>query len=110
MKNLPPLRILSPKNGATVRSPVVVLFQTPADLSKMTMGMHMEKTAPHLHVDLDKRITMPALKQLTKVGPNRYRVNLGKANPGQHTIRIYWADAETHKPMGPVQIVTIAIK
>lgn len=111
VKNLPTLRILSPANGATVRSPVVVLFQTPADLSKMTMGAHMvEETAPHLHVDLDKRITMPTVKQLTKVGANRYRFNLGKAKPGQHTIRIYWADAEAHKPMGPVQIVTITIK
>lgn len=111
MKELPPLRILSPANGATISSPVIVVFKTAADLSKMTMGAHMmEKTAPHLHIDLDKRITMPTMKQLTKLGADRYRFNLGKANSGRHTIRVYWADANVHKPMGPVQVVTITVK
>ena len=111
MKELPALRILSPANGAKVSSPLIVVFQTPADLSKMTMGAHMvEETAPHLHIDLDKRITMPTMKRLTKVGAKRYRFNLGRANPGQHTIRVYWADAKVHKPMGPVQTITVTVK
>lgn len=111
MKELPSLRIRSPSKGATVSSPVVVVFETRADLSKMTMGAHaMRETDPHLHIDLDKRITMPTIKQLTKVGANRYRFNLGKATPGQHTIRIYWADAKVHKPMGPVQVIAITVK
>lgn len=111
MKELPSLRILSPSKGATVSSPVVVIFQTRADLSKMTMGAHaMKETDPHLHIDLDKRITMPTIKQLTKVGANRYRFNLGKATPGQHTIRIYWGDAKAHKPLGPVKSITIRVK
>lgn len=111
MKELPSIRILSPANGATVSSPVVVVFETAADLSKMTMGAHMmEKTAPHLHLDLDKRVTMPTMKQLTKVRAHRYRFRFGKVNPGPHTIRIYWADAEAHKPMGPVVSITIKVK
>lgn len=111
MKELPSLRILSPSKGATMSSPVVVVFETRADLSKLTMGAHaMKETDPHLHIDLDKRITMPTIKQLTKAGANRYRFNLGKATPGQHTIRIYWADAKVHKPMGPVQVVAITVK
>lgn len=111
MKELPPLRILSPANGATVSSPVVVVFETSADLSKMTMGAHMmEETAPHLHIDLDKRITMPTMKQLTKVSAHRYRFRFGKVTPGPHAIRIYWADAEAHKLMGPVKSITIRVK
>ena len=111
IKELPVLRILSPANGATVSSPVVVVFETPADLSKMTMGAHMvEETAPHLHIELDKRITMPTIKQLKKVGAKRFRFNLGSTNPGLHTIRVYWADAKVHKPMGPVQMITVAVK
>lgn len=110
MKELPALKIVSPLNGATVRSPVVVIFETTADLSKMTTGAHMEMTAPHLHIGLDKRIAMPGMKLLTKVRTYRYRYNLGKATPGRHTIRVYWADAEKHKPMGPVQTVTITVK
>lgn len=111
MKELPPLRILSSAKGATVSSPVVVIFETSADRSKMTMGAHMmEKTAPHLHIDLDKRITMPTVKQLTKVSAHRYRFSFGKVTPGPHTIRTYWADAEAHKPMGPVKSITIRVK
>lgn len=110
MEELPALKIVSPRNGATVRSPVIVIFETTTDLSKMTMGAHMEMTAPHLHIDLDKRIAMPGMKLLTKVRTHRYRYNLGKATPGRHTIRVYWADAEKHKPMGPVQTVTIVVK
>lgn len=108
MKALPTLRILSPGNGAKVSNPVVVVFETPADLTKMTMGTHMiEETAPHLHIDLDRRVTMPTMKQLTKVGANRYRFNFGRVKPGRHTIRVYWADAKAHKPMSPVQAVTV---
>lgn len=110
-KALPSLKILTPTNGAVVSSPVTIVFETPADLTKMTMGAHMiEMAAPHLHIDLDKRITMPTLKQLTKVGPHRYRFNLGKANPGKHRIRLYWADAEAHKPMGLVRGVTVTVR
>ncbi len=109
-KGLPPLRIVSPPNRATVGSPVIVVFETPAELSEMTMGAHMEKTAPHLHIDLDKVIMMPTMKQFTRLGRDRYGFNLGRAKPGKHTVRIYWADAEHHKPMGRVQVITITVK
>lgn len=108
---LPPLKIVFPVNGVTVRSPLSVVFETPADLSKMTMGAQMvEMTAPHLHIDLDKRVTMPPLKQLVRLGPHRYRFALGLVKPGRHTIRVYWADAMEHKPMGAVQVVRVAVK
>lgn len=112
---LPPLRIVFPKNGAVVNGPVAVIFETPADLSKMTMraGMKTESSMaamPHLHIDLDRRQTMPAMKHLTKVGPDRYRHSLGTVQPGRHTIRVYWADARHHKAMGTVQAVTITVR
>jgi len=107
---LPPLKIISPANGATVSGLVAVIFETPADLSKMTMSMQMSEKEPHLHLDLDKRVMMPAMKQLTQVGKNRYRFSFGGAVPGRHTIRVYWADAKQHKPMGMVRSVTITVK
>ena len=108
---LPPLKVVFPVNGAAVRSPLSVVFETPADLSKMTMGAHMvEMTAPHLHIALDKRVTMPPMKQLVRLGPHRYRFALGRVKPGRHTIRVYWADAMEHKPMGAVQVVTVTVK
>ena len=81
---------------------MVVIFETSADLSKMTMGT-MKIATPHLHIDLDKRIAMPGMELLTKVRTHRYRYTLGKASAGPHTIRVYWVDAEMQKPMGPVQ-------
>ncbi len=108
--NLPPLAIVVPTNGATVIGTVIVVFQTSADLSKMTMGSHSHaKGSPHLHIDLDKRITMPSLKQLTKVGADQYQSNLGRVKRGRHTIRVYWGD-DHHKPVGPVQTVVIMVK
>jgi hypothetical protein len=76
----------------------------------MTMGAHGTKEGgAHLHIDLDKRLIMPTMKQLTRLGPQRYRVGLGAAAPGAHTIRLYWADAR-HRPLGPVQQVAITVK
>lgn len=106
--DLPPLALVTPTNGATVSGPVIVIFQTPADLSKMTMGAHV-KEGPHVHVDLDKRVTMPTIKQLTKVGTDRYQYTLGKVRSGKHSIRLYWAN-RNHKPLGPIQTVSINVK
>ncbi len=106
--NLPPLTIVVPANGATVIGPVIIVFQTSADLSKMTMGSHAKGTA-HIHIVLDKRLSMPTIRQLTRVGTDRYQVTLGRAKPGKHTIRLYWADNQ-HRPLGPTQVVSITVK
>ncbi len=100
---LPPLMIVSPAREATIGNPVTVVFETPADLSKMTMG------GSHVHIDLDKKVAMPTMTQLVKVGANRYQYDLGRAAPGSHTIRVYWAD-EKHKPVGSLQVVVITVK
>jgi hypothetical protein len=89
---------------------VSVVFETTADLSTMTMGAHgMKMGGAHLHIDLDRRLIMPTMRQITRLGPQRYRVSLGAATPGTHTIRLYWADGR-HRPLGPAQHVTITVK
>jgi methionine-rich copper-binding protein CopC len=117
--SLPPLKIISPANGATVSSPVLLVFETTADLSKMTMGatgsgdmpnMQGSKPMTHLHADLDKRVMMPAMKQIKMLGEHRYQLDLGSAGPGKHTVRLYWADNKTHKTMGMVHSVSITVK
>jgi hypothetical protein len=104
---LPVLKVVSPGNGAVVKNPVVVVFETPADLTMMTMSM---STAAHLHIDLDKRMTMPSMKMITKVAVNRYRYSFGTAAAGAHTLRVYWADAKTHKPMGMFQTIVFTVR
>jgi len=106
----PPLKIVAPANRETVSNPVIVVIETPADLPMMTMGhQSMDKTKLHLHVDLDKRMTMPTMEQVVKVGANRYRTSLGEVAPGRHTIRVYWADAQ-HARRGATHTVTITVK
>lgn len=112
---LPPLRIVHPRNGAVVGNPVAVVFETPADLAKMTMrpgtDAHGPMAAmPHLHVELDRRQDMPMLKHLVRVGPQRYRYVLGTVPPGRHVLRVYWADARHHRIMGTVRAVTFTVR
>src|SRR5216684_1109358 len=106
---LPPLAIVTPKTGATVQSPVIVVFKTPADLSMMTVAEHGMAMGPHLHVELDGRVTMPTFKQVTRLNPTTYQVNVGPAKPGAHAIRVYWASTD-HKPISPVQVVTALVR
>ena len=108
--SLPPLKIISPAAGATVASPVEVVFETTADLSKMTVGEMTRMHGAHLHADLAGRVTMPEMKQIKMVGEHRYQLLLGTAAAGRHTIRLYWGDNKTHKPVGPVQVVSVTVK
>ncbi|HEV8340471.1 MAG TPA: copper resistance protein CopC [bacterium] len=109
---LPPVRIVAPRSGGTIASPVRVIVETEADLAKMTMASPtgMKETTARLHVDIDKRVTMPTMKQLTALGAHRYQVTLGTVPSGPHSIRVYWADAKMHKPMGAVWIVSVIVK
>src|SRR2546425_293391 len=108
-ESLPLLTIVTPKRGAAVQSPVVGVFETPADLSMMTLGEHGMATGPHLHVELDGRLTMPTFQQVTRLSPTTYQVTVGPATRGSHTIRVYWAGKD-HKPISPVQVVTALIQ
>lgn len=114
---LPALKIISPVRGATIENPVIVIFETEADLSKMTIDYMMKdgkmdkmRAGPHLHVDLDRRSTMPTGKLLTKIGMNRYQYSLGSASRGKHTIRVYWADPRHHKAISRMQTISITVK
>lgn len=109
--SLPLLAIVSPVNGSTVRGPLSIVFETPADLSQMTMTKDtMARKLPHLHIDLDKRVLMPTMSQLVRLGGTRYRYHLGNVAAGVHTVRVYWASGQTHKPIGTAQTVTVTVR
>lgn len=108
--SLPPIKIISPAAGATVASPVEVVFETMADLAKMTVGDMTRMQGTHLHADFDGRVTMPEMKQIKMQAEHRYQLSLGSAAAGRHTIRLYWGDNKTHKPVGPVQTVWVTVK
>jgi hypothetical protein len=103
---LPPLKILMPENGATVGTQLALVFQTPADLSTMTM------VAPgtHLHIDAQDVSVMPTREQLVRLGEDRYLFLFDvPAKPGKNTLRIFWSDGQ-HKPIeSTVQQITLTV-
>jgi methionine-rich copper-binding protein CopC len=114
---LPPLKLLSPANHATVKNPVAVVIETPGDIKQFTMGKMdsmggmsgMAGLGVHLHILVDGVVTMPTSDQLTALGNHRYRYTLAPLSAGRHTIEVFWADDKTHQPRGAVQAATFTV-
>ena len=87
--------IISPKDGATVKGPVVVLFGlkgmgiAPAGVKFDNTGHH------HLLVDMDVpadlSVPMPATDKLLHFGKGQTQTSLNLA-PGKHTLQLVFAD------------------
>jgi hypothetical protein len=94
---LPPLKILMPSNGALVGSAMAIIFQTRADLTKMTMSAPVGGV--HLHIECDGVTLMPMYDQLIRLGNHRYIFLFDlPAKPGPKVVRVYWSDAQ-HRPL-----------
>jgi len=105
---LPALKILMPENGATVGTQLAVIFQTPADLSKMTMSAPVPGT--HLHIDAQDVSMMPSREQFVRLGEDRYLFLFDlPAKPGKNTLRIYWSDAQHRTIADTVQQITVTV-
>jgi hypothetical protein len=105
---LPSLKILMPENGATVGSHLAVVFQTPADLSKMTMGAPVPGV--HLHIEAQDVSMMPSRDQLVRLGEDRYLFLFElPAKPGKNTLRVYWADAQHRTVADSVHQITVTV-
>ena len=112
----PPLYIVSPSAHSHVANPVSVVVQTTGNMAHLTMGGAMEMgnasgagSGMHLHIAVDGKDLMPAAGQLVNAGKNLYRYTLAPLTPGAHTIRVYWADNKTHRPVGPIRSVTCIV-
>jgi hypothetical protein len=87
--------IISPKNGATVKGPVTVLFGlkgmgiAPAGVKYDNTGHH------HLLVDMDVpsdlNVPMPATDTLLHFGKGQTQTTL-TLKPGKHTLQLVFAD------------------
>lgn len=111
--SLPPIQVIAPANHAAVKNPVTLTFDTPADMTKYTMGgmAPMEGMGPglHFHILVDGGTTlMPNGDQVTQAGSHRYKYTLPSLSAGSHTVKVYWADNKTHAARGPVQTVTFS--
>ena len=108
MKELPPLRIVSPLAGAQVEPNIEVEFETDADLASMTMSA--KAIGVHLHVGIDGTSLMPMMADLVRVGKNRYRYAFDlPAAPGPRVISVYWSDASHKTIESSVQKVSVVV-
>ncbi len=104
---LPALSIDQPQDHGTSNNPILLIFETTADLTKMTAGSADSTADPtqpavYLHLGVDSAYYMPTYDQLEQVGQHQYQYELPRQGPGFHTFKVYWADSKTHKPVGPV--------
>lgn len=107
-QDLPTLRILSPKDGARVGRTISIEFETPADLSKMTMSA--QEIGAHLHIDMDVISLMPTQADFKPLGGNRYRYTFDlPAEPGKRVLKVYWSDAAHKTIEETVQQVTVTV-
>ncbi len=98
--------IVSPKNGATVKSPVTVVFGlkglgvAPASVKFDNTGHH------HLLIDTglpqDLSLPLPASANILHFGKGQTEVTLGKDKlpPGRHQLQLVMGD-ENHVPHSP---------
>jgi hypothetical protein len=86
-----------PSNGALVGSAMAIIFQTRADLTKMTMSAPVGGV--HLHIECDGVTLMPMYDQLIRLGNHRYIFLFDlPAKRGPKVVRVYWSDAQ-HRPL-----------
>ena len=98
--------IISPKNGAKVKSPVTVVFGLKG-LGIAPAGVKMENTGHHhllIDADLPADLSqpLPATDHILHFGKGQTEVTLGadKLPPGKHTLQLLVGD-ETHIPHSP---------
>jgi hypothetical protein len=105
---VPPLRILMPREGEIVGTQLAVVFQTPADLNKFTADA--AKVGVHLHIEADGMMAMPLRRQLIGLGKDRYVFLFDlPAKPGPDTLRIYWADEQHDEMKNTIRQVSVIV-
>ena len=110
--------IISPRNGAKVRSPVTVLFGLKG-LGVAPAGVKFANTGHfHLLVDADLpgdlSVPLPSTEKILHFGKGQTEVTLdsSKLPPGKHTLQLVMGD-ESHIPHSPAlasKTITITVE
>ena len=107
--------IISPKNGATVRNPVLVQFGlkgmgvAPAGIKFDNSGHH------HLLIDSDPPpdmgVPLPVTDKIVHFGKGQTETTLN-LSPGKHTLQLLFADPKhiPHSPPVHSEKITITVK
>lgn len=108
--------IISPKDGAKVKSPVLVQFGLNAKMGVAPAGVKAENTGHHhLLIDTDAPANMgaplPATDNVKHFGKGQTETSL-TLTPGKHTLQLLFAD-QNHIPHDPPVIskkITITVE
>ena len=108
--------IISPRNGATVKSPVLVRFGLKPVMGVAPAGVKFENTGHHhLLIDTDAPADMaaplPATDNIKHFGKGQTETSL-TLTPGKHTLQLLFAD-QNHVPHDPPVIskkITITVE
>lgn len=108
--------IISPKDGARVKSPVLVQFGLNAKMGVAPAGVKAENTGHHhLLIDTDAPANMgaplPATDNIKHFGKGQTETSL-TLTPGKHTLQLLLAD-QSHIPHEPPVIskkITITVE
>ncbi len=109
------LYIISPKNGASIKGPVTVVFGL-AGMGVAPAGIQMENTGHHhllIDTDLprDVGVPLPATDNIRHFGKGQTEATLTLA-PGKHTLQLLLAD-HLHIPHDPPVMskpITVTVK
>ncbi len=106
---VPPLRILFPESGAKVGTQLAVVFETPGEMSRLTMSAPVVGT--HLHIETDGISLMPGEDQLIRLGGNRYVFVFDlPVKAGERSLRVYWSDGMHRTIDSSMQTVKIFVE
>lgn len=108
--------IISPRNGATVKSPVLVRFGLKPVMGVAPAGVKFDNTGHHhLLIDADAPAGMaaplPATDNIKHFGKGQTETSL-TLTPGKHTLQLLFAD-QNHVPHDPPVIsrkITITVE
>jgi len=105
---------LEPKDGATVKAPVKVVFGL-AGMGVAPAGVQTDKTGHHhLLIDVPKvdlRAPLPASEQVVHFGGGQTETSV-ELKPGKHTLQLVLGDWK-HQPHSPPvlsETITITVK
>lgn len=107
--------IISPKNGATVKSPVTVVFGLKG-MGVAPAGVAMENTGHHhllidTDVPTDMNAPLPTTDHVKHFGKGQTETSIELA-PGKHTLQLVLGD-QNHTPHNPPVVskkITINVK
>jgi hypothetical protein len=103
---VPPLSVLAPADGDSVRNPVALEFVTPAALRSGIDGWTADDL--HLHLMVDDVELMPAAADITPAD-SAFVWRLPPLDPGSHRLYLTWAGRHHGNLQGRTDTIRVIV-